>query len=270
MTKRNQTPPSAVDVDEHSSEREEDKWLLLDHWKDQNYTQSVLQHKFDPYIRIYCEGEPKPSWRGMLHYLPLVAFSASVYPLLMSCSSPLEEWTVLAFCAVNIFAFLCSIILHTWHLNPVQEIFVQKCDHAGVFLNTAIHTTQYLLLGEGHGPYQYHLLALTWLTCIWGIVLIILKKKRNYHTAFCPMGLVVSMPVLVNTFTNEQLAYLLLTWLALSLGLLAFVSQKPHGWPQTFGYHEYFHLLTVIATFTSINLEYSLLGNGEADEMSEN
>jgi hemolysin III len=245
-------------VPDSSGDKKEDKWHLLDHWKDRNFKQEILEHKFDPFIRIYCEGEPKPTWRGLLHYIPLFVFSASLYPLLTKCTNSYQTWVVLAFCGVNIYAFMCSIILHTWHLNPVQEIFIQKCDHAGVFLNTAMHTTQYLLLGLDH-HYQKYLLALTWMTCAWGIVLIILKKKRNYHTAFCPMGLVASLPVLHSHFTTDQLSYFLLTWLALSLGLLVFVTKRPFGWPQTFGYHEYFHLLTVVATFTSIRLEYSLL-----------
>lgn len=247
-----------------------DKWLLLDHWKDQNYKQDVLLHKFDPFIRIYCEGEPKPAWRGILHYLPVSAFAICIYPLLMKCQTPTQTWAVLGFCAVNIYSFMCSIILHTWHLNPVQEILIQKCDHAGVFLNTAMHTTQYLLLGLRGDLLigQTRLLVLTWGTALWGVVLIALKKKRNYHTAFCPMGLVVSIPWLQSAFSSEQLSYLLITWLAMSLGLVLFVSQRPYGWPKTFGYHEYFHLLTVVATFTSVQLESSLLDGAQVVQAS--
>ena len=245
-----------------AASKEEEEWLLLDHWKDQNYRQDVLEHKFDPFIRIYCEGEPKPTWRGILHYIPVLVFAVCIYPLLTKCQTQQQSLLVFGYCATNIYSFMCSVILHTWHLNPVQEICIQKCDHAGVFLNTAMHTTQYLLLGlEAAGGTRLLLLGLTWLTALWGTVLIILKKKRNYHTAFCPMGLVVSLPFLQSAFSSEQLAYLLLTWLAMSVGLVLFVTQRPYGWPQTFGYHEYFHLLTVIATFASVRLEVSLLEN---------
>lgn len=253
-----------------SPQKEKEKWHLLDHWKDKNYKQEVLQHKFDPFIRIYCEGEPKPTWRGSLHYIPVLVFAACIYPLLVKCRTPEQSVAVFGFCAINIYSFLCSIILHTWHLNPVQEIFIQKCDHAGVFLNTAIHTTQYIILGlkgrdDGGGgggdEWHRHLLVLTWMTALWGIALIILKKKRNHHTAFSPVGLIVSMPFLQSALSSDQLTYLLLTWLAISLGLVLFVSKCPYGWPESFGYHEYFHLLTVIATYTAIRLEVSLLDN---------
>ena len=238
---------------------ENEIWHLLDHWKEQNYTQDVLKNKFDPYIRIYCEGEPKPTLRGMLHYIPLVAFGACIYPLLTMCQTYLHSLVVFGFCAMNIFTFTCSVILHTWHLNPVQEIFIQKCDHAGVFLNTAMHTTQYIILGLRGRAWSELLLILTWLTAIWGITLIILKKKRNHHTAFCPLGLVISLPFLKAAFSPEQFTYLVVTWSAITLGLIFYVAKKPSGWPQVFGYHEFFHLLTVIATFTSIRLEMTLL-----------
>ena len=39
-------------------------------------------------------------------------------------------------------------------------------------------------------------------------------------------------------------------WIPMIISLISFVKQAPTLWPETFGYHEFFHLCTVIASFS--------------------
>mgnify|MGYP005634341599 FL=1 len=80
------------------------KWLLSDKWTD-TYDHSVLLDKLDPTLRIYCEGEPKPTWRGALHYISVTLFIVA-FPYLYPLAGTLpKKLSVVIFTVTNFFCF---------------------------------------------------------------------------------------------------------------------------------------------------------------------
>jgi hemolysin III len=69
------------------------------------------------------------------------------------------------------------------------------------------------------------------------------------HSLYVVMGWVaiVAMPVLIDNLTGVQLGLIIAGGVAYTIGMPVLLTRRPNPWPTTFGYHEVWHLLTVIA-----------------------
>jgi hemolysin III len=57
----------------------------------------------------------------------------------------------------------------------------------------------------------------------------------------------VATPVLVDNLTTTQLVLIVAGGVAYTIGFPVLLVHRPNPWPSTFGYHEVWHLLTVVA-----------------------
>ena len=57
----------------------------------------------------------------------------------------------------------------------------------------------------------------------------------------------MATPVLVTSLTGTQLALIIAGGVAYTVGFPVLLTHRPNPWPSTFGYHEVWHLLTVVA-----------------------
>jgi hemolysin III len=58
---------------------------------------------------------------------------------------------------------------------------------------------------------------------------------------------VIASPALIVHLSQTELVLVVAGGLAYTVGLPIFAMKKPDPWPRTFGYHEIWHLFTVIA-----------------------
>jgi hemolysin III len=58
---------------------------------------------------------------------------------------------------------------------------------------------------------------------------------------------VVATPVLVDNLTGVQFGLIVAGGVAYTVGFPVLLVRRPNPWPSTFGYHEVWHLLTVVA-----------------------
>ena len=58
---------------------------------------------------------------------------------------------------------------------------------------------------------------------------------------------VIAAPVLVDSLTGLQLGLIVAGGVAYTVGFPVLLTHRPNPWPTTFGYHEVWHLLTVVA-----------------------
>ena len=246
----------SCDEVEVSTVQQSREWTLIEKWKNR-YDESILDDKFDPGNRLYCEGEPKPFWRGRMHYFGVLFFAISLPFLLRKCNTALQVFVVCMWVMVNILTYGFSVVFHTFPLTPPQEIFFHKLDHIFVFVNTASHVTQYIVLAL---PQKlYYLLVPNWIVCIWGFVMVVLKKKRDKHTPLCAVGLLLTIPFLHFELSMYGIALFWATWSLIIAGLVFYILKWPKGLPGTFGYHEFFHLNTCFAAVLCMCLEFELL-----------
>jgi hemolysin III len=58
---------------------------------------------------------------------------------------------------------------------------------------------------------------------------------------------IIATPALVDHLSASQLALIVAGGLAYTIGFPVLLTRRPDPWPDTFGYHEVWHLLTVVA-----------------------
>jgi hemolysin III len=96
------------------------------------------------------------------------------------------------------------------------------------------------------------------LLCVVGglAVLGVVLKLAFFHGArivsyglYIVMGWVaiVATPALVDSLTVAQLALIVAGGVAYTVGFPVLLARRPDPWPATFGYHEVWHLLVVVA-----------------------
>ena len=240
-------------------EKEPEKRKLIDKWI-KDYDDSVLKNKMDENNILYCEGLHKPLCRGYLHWIPLIAFIIAFFKLFQICKTTKELFFVSLWSIINIITFKTSIILHTYDLNPIQEIQIQKMDHIMVYLNTFNHILQLIFLynyKEISLVYSYFIFLVTINITILGIYLIITCKKKDFHLFFSSIPVIAFIPLLLKHFSHKQQIYYFVLWFGILFGMIAYNLKKPVS--DIFGYHEIFHFFTVISAIFSILLQHSLL-----------
>jgi hemolysin III len=123
------------------------------------------------------------------------------------------------------------------------------------------HSMIYLLIAGTYVP-----LCLVALPKAWGIPLLavigglavlgMVLKLAWFHGAryvsyalYLVMGWVaiIAAPVLIDSLTSVQLGLIVAGGLAYTVGFPVLVRRRPDPWPTTFGYHEVWHLLVVVA-----------------------
>jgi hemolysin III len=69
------------------------------------------------------------------------------------------------------------------------------------------------------------------------------------YSLYIVMGWValIATPVLVDHLTGLQFGLIIAGGIAYTIGFPVLVVRRPNPWPTTFGYHEVWHLLTVVA-----------------------
>lgn len=60
-------------------------------------------------------------------------------------------------------------------------------------------------------------------------------------------ALIAALPVLADHLSVGQLALIVVGGVAYTIGFPILLVKRPNPWPRTFGYHEIWHLFTVIA-----------------------
>lgn len=123
------------------------------------------------------------------------------------------------------------------------------------------HSMIYLLIAGTYVP-----LCLVAMPRVWGITMLaivgslaaigVVLKLAFFHGAryvsyslYIVMGWValIAVPVLIDSLTSVQFGLIVAGGIAYTVGFPVLVTRRPNPWPATFGYHEVWHLLTVVA-----------------------
>lgn len=193
----------------------------------------------------------KPLLRGVLHQL---AFSVSLVVgtlLIVGSDGARRQVAAAVFAGSVALCFGTSALYHrlTWppHLRP----WMRRADHAGVYLLIAgTYTPVCLLVLDG--AWRWAVLA----TVYGGVACAIVLKfawvdaPRWVAAAFgITLGwvAVVALPELAGRLSAVAIALLLAGGIAYTAGGVIYACRRPDPLPSTFGYHEVFHALTIVA-----------------------
>jgi hemolysin III len=196
-----------------------------------------------------------PRARGWIHLClaasAIVAGAALVLVAWIS-ASPKAGWATLVYTAGIVAMFGVSAAYHRMHWrSQAAEMWMMRVDHSLIFVLIAASYTPVALLAM---PPRTGTLILTvvWAGAAAGVAL-----KMMWPSA--PRGLAVPLYLILGYvaiwFTGTLLhsagvlvvALLIAEGVLYNIGAIFYGLRWPNPWPQTFGYHEFFHAFTAAA-----------------------
>lgn len=194
--------------------------------------------------------DPKPLLRGWFHLgaLPVVAVLGLV--LVGLAEGPAATWASVAFAISSLLMFGTSASYHRIDWKPRSRAVLKRLDHANIFVLIA---GTYTPLGILALPWEEGkwLLTAVWIGAGLGIVFRVFwlgAPRWLYVPLYLALGWasVWYMPQLFAV--NPAMTILvILGGIAYSVGALVYGMKRPNPFPGVFGFHEIFHVLTVVA-----------------------
>ena len=152
--------------------------------------------------------------------------------------------------------FSSSAIFHTTHWKNVAiESFLQKLDHASIFLLiTGTYTPTCVLLFDISKKWPIYILFSAWMIGITGILksLLIENPPKFFNVLFyfiCGLTIIPAIPKVLSSIGAILTFIMVLGGFFYLLGGTIYGIEWPDPLPRIFGYHEIFHLLTLLANF---------------------
>nr|WP_229702962.1 hemolysin III family protein [Microbacterium murale] len=194
--------------------------------------------------------EIKPTWRGWLHAATFpVAMVAGVVLIVLADGAP-AKWAAAVFMASSLLLFGNSALYHRIDWSPKTKLVLKRIDHANILL--LISGTYTPLAVNALVPEKGTLLLiLVWSGALLGIlfrVFWINAPRWLYVALYLVLGWAAMMYLVDLLNANAVMMVLVVVGgLLYTGGAIIYAMKKPNPWPGHFGFHEIFHLCTVLA-----------------------
>jgi hemolysin III len=192
----------------------------------------------------------KPRLRGVFHEAAFYTFAVMAVPLVLSAEGGKARASALVFATCVALCFGASALYHRPTWQPRARSWLARADHAGI----------YLLIAGTYTPFGLLVLSRDWaipvLTIVWtgSLAAILLKLFRptlsKKVSASIGLGLGWVAAAAITQLLKlpwPGLMLLLLGGIAYSVGAVVYALRRPDPFPRVLGYHEVFHLLTLVA-----------------------
>ena len=172
--------------------------------------------------------EVKPTWRGWIHAGTFpVALVAGVVLIIVADGAP-AKWASAVFMLTSLLLFGNSALYHRIDWSPKVKVLLKRIDHANILL-----------------------LCLVWGGTLVGIlfrVFWIHAPRWLYVALYLLLGWAAVMYIVDLMNANVAMMVLVIVGgLLYTGGAIVYALKKPNPWPGHFGFHEIFHVCTVLA-----------------------
>ena len=203
--------------------------------------------------------------RGYLHAVAAVLSPAgAAYLVVLSGADPPRLLSMLVYGAGLTLLFAVSAVYHLRAWAPSRARILRRLDHASIFV----------LIASTYTPVAFNLLSGVWrigvLVTIWilaaagaAVAVAGVQLTRWLRVAiYIAMGWLAGLAIgqIEPALPPGATAALVAGGLLYTIGAVLYALRWPDPWPRVFGYHEIFHLLTIVAgaVFYGIILAYVL------------
>lgn len=180
----------------------------------------------------------------------MLALLASVVlcPILISFSPQARMFAALYSIAV-IGLFAVSSCYHGFSWDASSHDLLRRCDHAMIFITIAVTYTpiSWLLLPRSAA---ITVLIAVWLGAILGVLVMIFWSTAP-QIVLVPLFIIVGWSALLvideffTILSTTGFTFLLLGGAFHTIGAVIYGLKRPDPWPDTFGFHEIFHIFVV-------------------------
>ena len=196
----------------------------------------------------------KPRMRGWLHaYAALVSIvtGATLIAVAAALRGGAAAWSTSIYATTVTLLFGCSALYHRLNWGPRGHGVMKRLDHSMIFIFIAGTYTPFAALTLPRVS-SIAVLLVVWIGAVFGVLL-----KSSWPTAprivsvplYIALGWVAVfvLPQLLHHFGVATLVLICVGGVIYTLGALAYGFKRPNPAPRTFGFHEVFHLCTLVA-----------------------
>lgn len=194
--------------------------------------------------------ELKPSWRGWIHAATFPVAIAAGVVLIVLADGAAAKWASAVFMATSLLLFGNSALYHRFNWGPRTRAVLKRIDHANILLLIAGTYTPIAVLALTPDKGML-LLILVWSGALLGIlfrVFWINAPRWLYVALYLLLGWAAVMYMIDLFQANVAMMFLVIAGgLLYTGGAIVYGLKRPNPWPGHFGFHEIFHVCTVLA-----------------------
>lgn len=197
----------------------------------------------------HVTGRWRPRWRGRIHGGATFVTIPAGIALAIAARGALATTAVSIYVASLVALFATSASYHLLTRSERAQRIMQRLDHSMVYVLIAGTYTPVCLLALPRSM-GIVFLSLIWVAAGVGIVLKVRWRGRKTAAAMYLLigwAIVVVIPWAYHSIGAVGLALYAAGGIVFSLGAVLFYKQWPVLRPEVFGFHELWHVLTVVA-----------------------
>lgn len=199
---------------------------------------------------VDAQVELKPTWRGWIHAGTFPVTIVAGIVLIVLAQGGVAKAAAAIFMATSMLLFGNSALYHRFNWKPRTKAIFKRIDHANIFLLIAGTYTPLALLALP--PSQGTLLLiLVWSGAVVGILFRIFwidAPRWLYVALYLLLGWAAVMYMVPLYQANPAMMVLVIVGgLLYTGGAIVYAMKRPNPWPGVFGFHEIFHVATVLA-----------------------
>jgi hemolysin III len=197
----------------------------------------------------HVTGRWRPRWRGRIHGGATFVTIPAGIALAIAAPGALATTAVSIYVASLVALFATSASYHLLTRSERAQRIMQRLDHSMVYVLIAGTYTPVCLLALPRSM-GIVFLSLIWVAAGVGIVLKVRWRGRKTAAAMYLLigwAIVVVIPWAYHSIGAVGLALYAAGGIVFSLGAVLFYKQWPVLRPEVFGFHELWHVLTVVA-----------------------
>jgi hemolysin III len=211
---------------------------------------------------VTIETEPafvdsRPRLRGHLHFWSFFGALAGALTLVILAATTVSGLAALATAIYGLTVmgvFGVSALYHRRIWSPRGYQWMKRADHSMIFLFIAGTYTPFAVLSMSK-PTGWVVLGVVWGGAVAGVALKMLWPSAPRWLGvpiYIALGWVAIfvLPELARHAGVAALVLLLVGGLFYTVGAVFYGIRWPNHWPNTFGYHEFFHACTVLAAIS--------------------
>ena len=199
---------------------------------------------------VSAQVDLRPTWRGWIHAGTFPVAIVAGIVLIVVAEGAAAKWAAAVFMATSLLLFGNSALYHRFDWGPTTKAVLKRIDHANILLLIAGTYTPIAVLALPPGKGTL-LLVLVWSGALAGIlfrVFWIHAPRWLYVALYLLLGWAAVMYIVDLLNANVAMMVLVIVGgLLYTGGAIVYALKKPNPWPGHFGFHEIFHVCTVLA-----------------------
>jgi hemolysin III len=213
-------------------------------------TETTTSPASDATAPLLKSAEPKPRLRGRLHQAAFFAAIPAGLALLFVAPGAQARVGAIVYGVALLLQFGASAMYHVGGWTDPVYLRMRRFDHSMIFVLIAGTYTPICLVAL-HGRVSWLLLLAVWTGAAIGIVTKLYRLDLHVLSGIMYIGLgwiaVLLMPALARALSDVGLTLVITGGVLYTLGALVLATNRPDPWPEWFGYHEVWHVFTIVA-----------------------